>query len=146
MRSLRSLATGTLLAVAVLGVGASAALAALAQTERTTFADDWCFDDVTLVYCTVSRGSLTVTITPDGVDRAVIHYREQVVVTDPSGVEVGRYAVVSQSVSTYGPDRQTMQDVSHVRAVGDGLRCVSQSVLRIADFEVTVDHVRFHCA
>lgn len=146
MRSLRSILSATALAVAVLGVGASIALAAPAQTERYTFADDWCFDDVSLVYCTVSKGTLSVTITPDGVDRAVIHYREQVVVSDPAGVEVGRYAVVSQSISTYGPDRQTTQDITHVRSIGDGLRCVSQSVLRIADFDVTVDHVRFHCA
>jgi hypothetical protein len=144
MRILRSLATGVLLAATLLGAGASAVLAAPAETVRYDFGDTWCFDDVVYTYCSDSDAFLQVVITQDGTSRAVIHHTISTDITDASGAYVGSYTVRSQSISTYGDDRTASLDVEHVRSVGD-LTCTSSTVLKIVDFELTLDRQTAHC-
>lgn len=83
--------------------------------------------------------------TPDGTEKGVIHYALDVEIFDAGGDPVGADIVRSQTVSTYGVDRTASLDVEHVRAVNGDLTCVGQTVLKIVDFDVTVDQQTLHC-
>lgn len=146
MRTLRYLTTGALLALAVLGASAATVLAAPADTGRFEVADAWCFDDVTLVYCTETDGFVSVVVTPDGGEKAVTHLRSRTVITDAAGAYVGEYTVRTQDQFRYSADGDvTMHEVTHTSATFDGTTCTGHSVLRIADFEVRIDRSTLTC-
>lgn len=146
MPTLRSLTAGVLLALTVLGAGAATVLAAPAESGRSELADAWCFDDITLVYCTEIDGFFSVVVTPDGSGKAVTHLRSRTVITDASGAYVGEYAVRTQDQFRYSAEGDvTMHEVTHTSARFDGMTCTGRSVLRIADFEVRIDHSTVSC-
>lgn len=146
MRSLRSLTAGALLALTVLGSGATAALAAPADSTRFEVADAWCFHDVTLVYCTETDGFVSIVETPNGDQKAVTHLRSRTVITDAAGAYVAEYTVATQDQFRYSADGDvTMHEITHTSATFDGQTCTGHSVLRIADFEVRIDHSTLSC-
>src|SRR5580765_4167584 len=94
----RALAATAAVAALMLGTGASTALAAGDSSPATVahyeFGDAWCIDFGVQYDCTVTDGTMTVTITPDGRETALIHFRETVTSYDPSGVQIGTFKVV----------------------------------------------------
>lgn len=142
MRSIiRSLAAGTLLAGLILGSTSATAFAAGAGASTSTYAIDeaWCFDDVVQVYCFDIDGVVHFTATPDGQELGVITEREDVVIYR-GGEVIGAYRTVTHDTFIYSDDRFELQSVGHTRSVDGDLTCVSTVVLRIADYELVVDH------
>lgn len=142
MRILRTLAATLAVSALLLGAGATSALAASdagnsATTTRYTFADEWCFDFGTTVDCSVSRGSLTVTSTPDGRDIARIHYKLNVTTFDANGVQVGSVRQTSFDRTVYADGGQDSSfSIEHGKAVGDGYSCVFGYRLKIVGYEL----------
>lgn len=99
----------------------------------------WCFDDVVLVYCFDIDGVVHFTTTPDGRELASITQREDVVIYQ-GGEVYGSYRTMTHDTFSYGEDRVTFQAVGHTRSTSGDLTCVSTVVLRIADYEIVVDH------
>ena len=141
---LRTVAVAAALA-AVLGAGASTALAASAtgnsaSVARYDFDEAWCFDYGSSYDCSVVDGSLFVTITPDGREIGRIHFREVVKTYDPSGVQIGSTRVVALDRTVFADGGQNGTfSVSHTRAVGDFGTCVVTYLLRIVDYDVQID-------
>jgi hypothetical protein len=108
MRLLRSLprvtTQATLVAILVLGIGASGASAASAQTGRYDFGDSWCFQGSGGPrYCFETDGFVRYTITPAGDEIGVIKYREHVVISE-GGAVVGEYTTIRMDTSRFVHD------------------------------------------
>jgi hypothetical protein len=144
---IRSIGAAVVLATVVLGAGASTALAA--PVEKYVFDDAWCFDYGTVGYdCTVSHGTLFVTVTPDGRDVARIVFRQTVSSFDAAGVQVGTFKTWSfdRTVFAEGGQDQTFV-VDHFRGVGEYSSCHGSYVLKIVDYELQVEHYNGpHCS
>lgn len=142
MRILRTLAAALAVSALLLGIGASSALAASdagngASTTRYTFADEWCFDFGTTVDCSVSRGSLTVTSTPDGHDIARIHNRLSVTTLDANGVQIGASRLTTFDRTVFADGGQDSSfSVEHGKATGPGYDCVFGYRLKIVGYEL----------
>ena len=136
---LRTIAATAALSALLLGVGAGSALAA--PVDRYTFDDAWCFDFGSQVDCTVSHGTLFVTVKPDGSEVGRIVFRETVDSFDPSGVQIGTFRTWSFDRTVFADGGQDSTFVvDHYR--GDGLfaDCHGSSILKIVDYTIQVDH------
>ncbi len=142
MRILRTLAATLAVSAILLGAGAATVLAASdagngATTERYTFADEWCFEYTTTVDCSVTRGTLSVTATPNGREMVRIHFRIDVTTYDANGVQVGASRQTSLDRSIYVDDsRVSVFTIEHGKATGDGYSCVYGYQLRISGYEL----------
>jgi hypothetical protein len=142
---LRALAATAAVAALMLGTGASTALAAGDSSPATVahyeFGDAWCIDFGVQYDCTVTDGTMTVTITPDGRETALIHFRETVTSYDPSGVQIGTFKVMrfDRTVFSDGGQDSTFT-VSRYQAFGPYETCHGSYLLRIVDYEVQVEH------
>ena len=142
MRILRTLAATLAVSAILLGAGATSVLAASdpaggATTARYTFGDEWCFEYATTVDCSVTRGTLSVTSTPEGRDVVRIHHRIVVKTYDASGVQVGasRETSYDRTIST-DEGQISLFTIEHGKAVGDGYDCVYGYQLKIVDYEL----------
>ena len=145
MPSVRTFITGSLLALAVLG---GSAVAVSAAPEKGTYVIDesWCFDDTVLIYCTEMTGTFRFAVSADGDERAVTHLVTDVVITDPSGAYVGAYTTrVNDQFRYDAAGGMTIKSVEKTRSVDGDLTCTSIAVLRIADYELQIDHRTLHC-
>ena len=145
MRSLfRALAATAALTAIVLTATAAPALAASvggAETARYEFDDSWCFDDGWQVNCTVSHGTLSVTVTPDGREIGRIHFREEVH-SFRDGVEFGSYRVNSFDKTVFADGGQDSTfSVTHFRGRADGSKCVYTYILKIVNYELRLEHL-----
>lgn len=132
-------------AVALALAGASSALAADPNAAGVTILpidDEWCFTSQYggPTYCFDVDGQATIVDNGQG-SKLTVNQRVGTTVIE-NGVVVAEVAEVSLLHSTYDADGDgAVQEVVHSRASWDGQTCVFGSVLRIADFEVVVDHV-----
>ena len=146
MRSFRSLLTSSLLALSVLGGSAVAVSAAAPEKDTFDIDEVWCFDDVVLVYCTEMTGTFKVSISDSGDEQAATKLRERVVISDPSGAQVGTYTTVVNDRSLYDADGgMSIHSVTHTRSTGGDLTCTSTVILKMRDFAVQVDHQTLRC-
>ena len=142
MRTLFRLLATTLALSAILLAGAPAALAGSdsgngASTTRYTFSDEWCFDFGSTVDCSVSRGTLTVTETPDGRDIARIHFKLSVTTYDANGVQIGASRLTSFDRTVFADGGQDSSfSVEHGKATGPGYDCVFGYRLKIVGYEL----------
>jgi hypothetical protein len=143
MRSiLRSAATAGLFALLALTAGSAsfAPSANAADPGRFDIDDTWCFQDVIDRYCFVVNGHVHWVVTPDGRDRATIQARQTTVISR-DGAVIGASREVSLLKSLYVEGgRSDLFEISHTKATYGGERCVITAVLKITDFEVTLDH------
>jgi hypothetical protein len=143
MRStLRSAVTAGLFAVFALVAGSAsfAPSVSAADTGRFEIDDEWCFQDVVLLYCFEIDGSVQWVTTSDGRDRATIQARQTTVITN-NGVLVGQSRQISLLKSLYVEGgRSDLFEVSHTNSTYGDETCVISAVLRITDFEVVLDH------
>jgi hypothetical protein len=147
MRSSRSLVAGTLLATTLLTASAAAALASgPATVDRHAVASAWCFQDVTLEYCTTVEGFFQVVTQPGGRESATTHLRQRVVIRE-AGSYIAEYTTLTQDRFVFDPDGEYVShEVTHTRAALGDLRCISTTVFRLADFDVVIDRSVVHCA
>jgi hypothetical protein len=149
---LRALAATAAVAALVLGTGASTVLAAGASAPAAVahyeFDDAWCFDFGVQLDCTVSHGSLDVTVTPDGREMARIHFRELVTSYDPSGVQIGTFKTSSFDRTVFADGGQDSTfSVSRYQGSGPYESCHGGYLLKIVDYEVQVEHFSGpHCS
>jgi hypothetical protein len=138
MRILRTLAATLAVSAILLGAGATSVLAAAdTGTARYTFADEWCFDHGTTVDCSVTRGTLSVTATPDGREVVRIQHRIAVTTYDTDGAVVGQSRERSLSRTVYVDGGQVSTfTIEHGRATGPGYDCVYGYQLKVVDFEL----------
>jgi hypothetical protein len=142
MSRIRALVTSASLAILVLATAAAPAFAAGGRAEpgRYTFGDDYCFVSGATSYCFEQDGQLHFVQVPEGREMAVINYRQTTKIYQ-SGVLVGESVEISVDKSVWEDGGLgTMTAVSHTRASFGDVTCVVTSVLRIQDYEVTVDH------
>jgi hypothetical protein len=142
---IRTLAATAALAALVLGTGASTAFAAgasaPASVARYEFDDAWCFDFGIQYDCTVTDGTLIVTVTPDGREIGRIIFRETVTSYDPSGVQIGTFKMSSFDRTVFADGGQDSTfTVSRYRGSGPYESCHGGYLLRIVDYEVQVEH------
>jgi hypothetical protein len=142
---LRTLAATAALAAVVLGTGVSTAVAAdasaPASVARYEFDDAWCFDFGVQYDCTVTDGTLIVTVTPDGREIGRIIFRETVTSYDPSGVQIGTFKVSSFDRTVFADGGQDSTfTVSRYQGSGPYDSCHGGYLLRIVDDEVQVEH------
>ena len=149
MRAFRSLAAGAMLAISVLGASAVSVAAAPAQTESYPIHEEWCFVDVDLTYCTVTLGHFKVLASANGDERITTHLRDEVAITDTvTGAPVGSYTTIVNDQFRYaaGPDfGMSIKSVEHTRATSGDLTCVSHYLLKIDDYELSIEHRQLHC-
>ena len=141
MRSLLRSLSAVAFALLVLTAGSSAALASSgsAETGRSTFDDEWCFDDVVLQYCFDVEGFVRYTATPDGRERVSIHSVNRTVVYE-DGVVVGSSDVRSIDSSLYEDGGQVRtQSIVRTQASFGDQTCVTAVVFKMVDYEVVVD-------
>jgi hypothetical protein len=140
MRSpLRSILASSIVAVALLAIGTTSALAGNATPGRYTFGDAWCFDDVVLQYCFDNQHTLQVVEFADGDSFARISSRERTVVYR-NGAVVAESLEISNDRSVFlDGGLASMHTVSHVRYAGDGVTCSSTYLLKITDYELQID-------
>ena len=129
-------------AVIVLGSGSSV-LAAATPTKESLDAN-WCFTDVTRTYCFDVDGTVHY------LDNSAGSSLTYTAITRTSFFEDGQYIGSSKSVETLrgvfaNDGTVTMQTGIHTRSTVDGEDCVYHLVLRLADYEVVVDHVKSTC-
>jgi hypothetical protein len=147
MRTLaRTLAATAVLSALLLGSAVSTTLAASpsangASVARYDFDDAWCFDYGPWYDCSTVDATLFVTITPNGRDLALIHFREVTRSFDPSGVEIGssRTVIFDRYLTAEGQDETF--SVSHTRAQGDFGTCVSTYLFKIVDFDLVFERL-----
>jgi hypothetical protein len=137
LRAVAATAALTALLAAFAVTPALAAPGVNADTARYVFDDDWCFDDGWTVNCFETRGTLSVTVTPDGREMGRIHFREDVHRFDQAGVEIGSYKVTSMDRTVFSEGGQDSTfTVSHERARSDGQKCVFTYQLKIVNYEL----------
>jgi hypothetical protein len=142
---LRTLAATAALTAVVLGAGASTALAATdnassASVARYVYDDDWCFDYGATYDCSVSHGTLSVTVTPDGREMARIHFKLAVTSFAASGAQIGssRQTSFDRSVFVEG-GLSSIFTVEHQRASGPGYDCAYGYKLKIVNYELVTE-------
>jgi len=145
MRSFRTIVTGSLLALAVFG-GSAGAVAAAPEKGTYVIDESWCFDDTVLIYCTEMTGTFRFAVSADGDEHAVTHLVTDVVITDPSGAYVGAYTTRVNDQFRYDVvSGMTIKSVEKTRSIDGDLTCTSIAVLRIADYDLKIDHRTLHC-
>jgi hypothetical protein len=146
MRLVRSLLTGTLLALAVIGGSIGTAAAASSTHETFPIQEAWCFDDGLLTYCTEMSGSMKVVTDPSGDTRSLTKVSQTVVITDDAGAYVGEYSVrVNDQFRFSWEGGMTIKSVERVHSFDGEITCTSSLKLLIKDFEVKVDDQQVHC-
>lgn len=148
MRPLARVLAPILAAATLALAGGSAALAAPGAAAQPYVMDlhaEWCFDDAPgYLYCFDVEGKALFLDTRVG-SSVTITSRDHTVASK-DGVVVGESTVVSLTRGVYQADGTVvMQDVTVTRADWLGEACHYQAVLRIADYDLVVDHVNSSC-
>jgi len=141
MRSLFRLVAPVAAAFAIALAGASSALAAPASVTILPLDDDWCFTSQYggPTYCFDVEGQATIVENEAG-SKLTVNQRLDTTVIE-NGVVVSEISEVSLLHSGYRADGSgATQEVLHTRVTWGGETCTFATVLRIADFEVVVDH------
>ncbi|MEW6224591.1 MAG: hypothetical protein AB1627_08160 [Chloroflexota bacterium] len=145
MRPLFRTVAPVIAALAISLAGASSALAGSSNAAGVTtlpLDDAWCFTSQYggPTYCFDVDGQATIVANGQGSKLTVNERIRTTVIED--GVVVAEVTEVSLLHSTYDEDGDgAVQEVVHSRASWGSQTCVFGTVLRIADFEVVVDHV-----
>ena len=144
MRTLFRLVAPVLAAAAIALGSGSAALAAASPSSESLDAN-WCFQDVTALYCFDVTGHATTSTTRPAASLTL----QQTTVTTVYEAGVGRRsrarASSSFAVSSPRTARPSCRPGS-TRARGSARSdCVYHMVLKIVDYEVTVDHTTSTC-
>lgn len=146
-RIARALLTSAFVAtIAVAGTAGAASAAPLSgNAYMYEIYEDWCFDDITVLYCMEVSGRFTVVTQNDGDDLGTATIRSRFNV-----IEDGQ--VVSSSFDKGVYQWRLVDDVfldelaiSFSRARSEGEQCIAHGTLRIEDGEVVVDHSWFSC-
>jgi hypothetical protein len=146
MRLVRSLLTGSLLALAVIGGSAGVVSAASSTHETFPIQEAWCFDDGLLTYCTEIDGTFKIVIAPDGDERSITQLTQHVVITDDAGQYVGEYTSrVNDQFRFSWEDGMTIKSLERIHSFDGELTCTSSIKVLIKDFEVKVDEMRGSC-
>ena len=146
MRLVRSVLTGSLLALALVGGSAAAVSAASSTHETFPIQEAWCFDDGLLTYCTEITGTFTVVVEPSGDERSLTKLTQHVVITDDDGAYVGEYTSrVNDQFRFSWDDGMTIKSLERIHSFDGELTCVSSIKVLIKDFDVKVDEIRTHC-
>ena len=145
MRSLVRTVAPVVAALAISLAGASSALAGSTNAAGVTtlpLDDAWCFTSQYggPTYCFDVQGQAVFVDNARG-STVTIHERVSTTVIE-NGVVVAQVSEVSMDHSVYLDGGQSStQEVVNTRAEWGGQTCSFTTVLRIADFELVVDHV-----
>ncbi len=146
MRIVRSLLTGSLLALTILGASTAAVSAASSTHETFPIDEAWCFDDGLLTYYTEMTGTFKVTLDPSGGSRSQTKIVQHVVITDDAGAYVGEYTSRVHDQFRFDFDGgMTIKSLERIHSVDGDLTCVSSIKLFIKDYEAKVDDVQWRC-
>ena len=141
-KALRLLAPALTAAVIALG-SATSALAAATPTKESLEAS-WCFNDVTVTYCFEVTGfvhyldnSAGSSVTSNQTTRTSFYQ---------NGEYIGSSKTVEQLRGVFQNDGTVvLQSSMHVQSRLGDEKCTYHMVVRIADFDVVVDHVNSTC-
>lgn len=142
MRSLaRALLTGAALALIAVAGSSSAVLAG----DKYTVQDAWCFDDVVYQYCFDNEYTVKVVELKDGDGIVKISGRQHTEVFQ-AGQLVGVIDEVTKDRSVYVDGGLADMTVKEKESIThDGETCVYKAMLKISDYEVTLDRSSFSC-
>ena len=146
MRIVRSLLTGSLLALTILGASTAAVSAASSTHETFPIDEAWCFDDGLLTYCTEMTGTVKFVLDPSGGERSITKIVQTVVITDDAGAYVGEYTSrVNEQFRFDWEGGATMKSIERIHSFDGELTCVSTLKLLIKDWDVKVDDMQVRC-
>ena len=143
MRTLFRLVAPVLAAAAIALGSGSAALAAASPASESLDAN-WCFQDVTTLYCFDVTGHVHYLDNKAGSSLTL----QQTTVTTvyEAGVVVGESKSVEQLRGVFAEDGTTvLSSRIHTRSRVGEEDCIYHMVLKIVDYEVTLDHTTSTC-
>ena len=143
MRKLFRILTPILAATAI-ALGSGSAVLAGASSESQSLNTSWCFQDSTILYCFDVTGHVHYLDNKAGESLTV----QQTTITKvyESGVYLGQSKSVEQLRGVFADDGTTvLSSRVHTRSRVGEEDCVYHMVLKIVDFEVTVDHTTSTC-
>jgi hypothetical protein len=144
MRTLFRLAA-PVLAAAAIALGSGSTVLAAASPVNESLDTSWCFPDVTITYCFEVTGHVHYLDNKAGSSLT----SQQTTITrvyDASGTYLGESRSVEQLRGVFANDGTTvLSSRTHTHSrVGDE-DCIYHLVIKIVDFEVTVDHTVSTC-
>ena len=143
MRKLFRLAVPVLAAAAIALGSGSGALAASTPTQMS-LDESWCFQDSIIRYCFDVTGHVTFKSNQAG--ESLTSQQTTITKVYENGVYVGESKSVEQLRGVFANDGTTvLSSRTHTHSRVGEEDCVYHLVIKIVDFEVTVDHTVSTC-